>query len=89
MQNLTTISLFHIELNGKNGIFELSVAQQLYSRLGQKKRNVSGNPTDPVKNFPTLIFFSCFPKIKTRKSKKGRVFQVPDRQKNKNVELKF
>ena len=49
----------------------------------KKKRNVSGNPTDPVKNSPTLIIFSCFPKIKTRKSKKDRVFQVQDRQKNK------
>ena len=38
------------------------------------KQNVSGNPTDPVKNSPTLIFFSCFPKIKTRKSKKDPVF---------------
>ena len=34
------------------------------------------------KNSPTLILFSCFPKIKTRKSKKDRVFQVPDQQKN-------
>ena len=51
----------------------------------KKKRNVSGNPTDPVKNSPTLIFFSCFPKIKTRKSKKDRVFQVPDRQMNKKI----
>ena len=51
----------------------------------KKKKNVSGNPTDPVKNSPTLIFFSCFPKIKTRKSKKERVFQVPDRQMNKKI----
>ena len=36
----------------------------------KKKKNVSGNPTDPVKNSPTLIFFSCFPKIKTQKLKK-------------------
>ena len=28
----------------------------------EKKRNVSGNPTDPVKNSPTLIFFPVFRK---------------------------
>ena len=42
--------------------------------LRPKKKNVSGNPTDPVKNSLTLIFFSCFPKIKTRKSKKRLCF---------------
>ena len=39
----------------------------------KKKRNVSGNPTDPVKNSPTLIFFFLFSENENSKIKKKKI----------------
>ena len=51
--------------------------------------NSSGNPTDPVKNSPTLNIFFLFSETKNSKIEKRSCFSITGPAKNKNVELKF